>query len=634
VKKKPLNKEPLKKNKQSHYKQQDTSLIRNRYFDLLGLTIILLLGTIIYANSFKCSFHFDDNIHIVGNPAIKNLQDAKVWWNYSDRPVSIFTFALNYHFHQLDVFYYHIANLLIHLINACLIWWLTLLIFSSPVLRDQLVSKHKKVLAFFTALLFVSHPLATQSVTYIIQRQNSLAAMFYILSLALYVKGRLTAMQNKNKYILFAGSLISSVLAVLSKENAFTLPLAIVLFEIFFLQTKKQSIRLKDYRFILLTASLLCFIISLFFKFPLSIFGPIPPAQGNTYTITSLNYLFTQFSVIVKYIQLLILPINQNLDYDFPISDNFFELRTLFSFLLLFGLIILAVFLFKKHRIFSFGICWFFLTLSIESGIIPINDVIFEHRTYLPSYGFFLMCSTGIYAWLQKKNKFLAVSVLVLIIGANSFLTYERNNVWKDELTLWANVVSKSPNKARPYCNRGIAYDGLGHQDKALADYSKAIEIDPAYSDAYSNRGIIYGTRGQYNKAIADFTKAIEFAPDDSFSIWNRGITYSILQQWDKAITDYTRSIEINPYTYDPYFKRGESYDKLRQWQKAIADYSMAIEINPAHDKAYNNRGLVFANLKQWDKAIADYSKAIGINPGYSEAYNNRELAYRQMNSK
>jgi hypothetical protein len=261
-------KEPLKTGTQKKYplkkgSQPVKQVKKNRYIDWVALAIIILLGIKIYSNSFDCSFHFDDISRIVNNPDIRNLADVKAWWNtYPSRPVGMFTFALNYHFNQLDVRYYHLVNLIIHLINACLTGWLTLLIFSSPAMKDQPIAKDKKQLAFFTALLFVSHPLATQSVTYIVQRLTTLVAMFYLLSIAFYVKARLSDKGNRSKVLLFIGSLVSAVLAMLTKENAFTLPFTIVLIEFFFLRTKKQFSRnFRDYRVILLIAAFIGIII-------------------------------------------------------------------------------------------------------------------------------------------------------------------------------------------------------------------------------------------------------------------------------------------------------------------------------------------------------------------------------------
>ncbi len=621
-----------KRDHPKQYQKPKKQVKRNRYTDLVGLAIIILLGILIYSNSFRCSFHFDDFHNIVENMSIRNLADVKAWGNfYPTRPFGIFTFALNYHFSQLNVWDWHLVNLVIHLINACLVWWLTLLIFSSPALKDHPIIKHKNVLALLTALLFVSHPLATESVTYIVQRLASMVTMFYILALALYLSARLSNKGIKSKSLLFAGSLLSAMLAMLTKENAFTLPFAIMLFEIFFLRTKKLSIYFKDYRVILLMAAFLSIIIIIPLTFLSGIFKPIPPTQGNAYTVTSLNYLFTQFSVIVKYIQLLFLPINQNVDYDFPVSNDFFGTRTILGFLILLSLIILAIFLFKKYRIISFGIFWFFITLSIESSFFPISDVIFEHRTYLPSFGFFLILTSGIYVLLWDKYKYFAISIFVIIIVSNSVLTYERNKVWKDNLTLWNDNIVKSPDKARPIVNRGYAYGNLGEWNKAIVDYSKAIGINPEYSDAYNNRGFAYGKLGQWDKSIADYSKAIGINPKYAIAYYNRGIAYDNLGQLDKAIADYSEVIGIDPNYTLAWYNRGVAYGKLGQGGKAMADYSKAIEIDPKSTVAYSNRGVAYSNLGQWDKAIDEYSMAIGIDPKYFMAYFNRGDAYENL---
>jgi protein O-mannosyl-transferase len=559
-----LKKEASKKGHHKQHQQAKTQPKKKDYTNVIGLAVIILLGIIIYSNCFNCSFHFDDYQNIVNNTKIRNLSDIKAWWNFiPNRPLGVMTFVLNYHFNQLDVRYYHFVNLIIHLFNACLIWWLSLMIFSSPVMKDHPVSKHKKVIALFIALLFVSHPLATQSVTYIVQRFASMVAMFYLLSLALYMKARLTDKNNKAKYLLFAGALVSAIIAMLTKENSFTLPFAVILTEFFFLKTKKLSVNFRDYRIILLIAMILGTIIVIFFKFSFSIFDTILPTQGHTFTITPINYLFTQFTVILKYIQLLFLPINQSLDYDFRISNNFFEIRTLLSFVVLLALFILGIFFYKKQRVISFGIFWFFLTMAIESSIVPSTNVIFEHRTYLPSFGFFLILAWCIFLLPWNKYKYVIVSLLMIIIGANSVLTFQRNKVWKDEISLWNDIVDKNPDLTRALSNRGIAFASTGQFDKALVDFSKVIGIDPNSATAYNNRGMVYGN----------------------------------LRMWDKALADYIRAIEIDPKYATAYNNRGMAYGNLGQLDKALADFSKAIELNPNYTKAINNRELTYKQL-------------------------------------
>jgi len=368
-------------------------------------------------------------------------------------------------------------------------------------------------------------------------------------------------------------------------------------------------------------------------KFSFSIFRPIPPMLGHAYTVTPFNYLFTQFSVIVKYVQLLFLPINQHLDYDFPISNTFFEIRTLLSFLVLLSLVILAIFSFKKYRIISFGIFWFFLTLSIESSFIPLDDLIFEHRTYLPSFGFFLILTSGMYLLHWNKYKYITSSIFVIIVGSYSYLAFERNEIWKDELSLWNDNVTKTPNLSIALMNRGLAYADLGQWEKAIDDYSRVLEIDPTYVETYDNRGVAYCNLNQWEKAIDDFSKAIKIDSNFLRAYYNRGIAYGKIGPMDKSIADYSRLIEIYPKSDKAYANRGVDYFKLGQLDKAIVDYSMAILINPKYTDAYYNRGLAYGKLGNWENAIADYSRVLEIDPNNTLAYSNREDAYKKLGS-
>ncbi|MCG6535030.1 MAG: hypothetical protein L7F78_10120, partial [Syntrophales bacterium LBB04] len=215
-------------------------------FNLFFPVVIMLTGIIIYSNTFDCSFHFDD-YNIIESNVVKESAGIKDWINlFPGRPVGILTFALNYHFHKLHVWGYHFINLTIHLVNALVVWWLTLLTLSTPKMKDEAISRQKSTVAFIVALLFVSHPLATQSVTYIVQRFSSLATMFYLLSLALYVKGRLWQRGRNVSRFFYGVSIVCAVLGMLTKEIVFTLPFAILLYEFCFLKTDAWKIDLKD----------------------------------------------------------------------------------------------------------------------------------------------------------------------------------------------------------------------------------------------------------------------------------------------------------------------------------------------------------------------------------------------------
>jgi len=648
-------KKGIPKNKgtiQDFHKGKTTSVASNTASWLSGFLKmggIVLLGLLIYSNSFDCSFHLDDRNSIMENTSIRDLSDLSSLWEYNPtRFIPYLTLALNYHFHELDVKGYHYVNLVIHILNACLVWWLISLLFSSPNLRNHTLAPNGKNIAFLVALLFLSHPLATQSVTYIVQRLASMAALFYLLSLCLYLKGRLTDTKASIKYLWLAGSVLAGILGLLSKENAYTLPFAMIIAELFFVQSRQPITYLKDYRLWMLLAGMTVLVFAVYSSVSSTytsgissngsaetqgrIFAPIPPSGGTAFTVTPTNYLLTQFRVIVTYLRLLLFPAGQNLDHDVNPSNSLLEPATLAAFILLACLFSLSFVLYNKHRLMSFGIIWFFLTLAVESSIVPIADVIFEHRTYLPSMGFFVVLTTGAYSLLADRYRKVAMMAFAGIIGVYSILTYQRNKTWKDELTLWTDVVSKSPDKARPYLNRGVAYWSQGQWEKAMTDYEKAIALNPKYfSSAYFNMGVAQAKFSAWDKAIDNHTTAIGITPNYTAAYDSRGVAYANKQEWDKAIKDFTTAIEISPGYATAFYNRGSVYSARGQWKEAIADYGKAIELDPNYLDAYCNRSVAFANIKEFNQAIDDCSRSISINPTYVKAWFNRATTYLNM---
>jgi tetratricopeptide (TPR) repeat protein len=546
--------------------------------------------------------------------------------------------VVNYHFNGLNVFGYHVFNLAVHLGTAILVWWLTLLTLSTPAMKDDKITRHAGLIALFTGLVFVSHPVQTEAVTYIWQRASSMAALFYLASLCLYVKSRFAAPNSASRNdtmqkIYYCGSLLTAVLAMFTKENTVTLPLMILFYEISFFKTKRN----------LNWPYLFPFLLTLFI-IPLTIlftkaqqFQAIQRFVHGPGGISSWQYLLTQFRVIVTYIRLVFLPLNLNLDYDFPISKSIFEWPTLFSFLFLAGILFLAKRLYSKYRLVSFSIFWFFLTLSLESSMFPLRNVIFEHRLYLPLAGYSMFLVSGAY-YLRSFTQFtpecfnrgfrMTIGILTIIVILNSILTYQRNKVWKDEITLWSDAVRKSPYKARPVNDLGFAYYKQSNFAQAIADYNKAITLKPDLADAYVGRGLSYADVGNFVQAIADYNKAIKIEPTFGQAYNNRGIFYLHQGKPDRAISDLTRAIDLYPLDAKAYYNRGLSYAKQGNVRQAIADYKKAIEIDNSYADAYYNLGLIYAHQGSFTEAVNDFNKTIEIDPDYADAYNNRGIVY------
>ncbi len=596
------------------------------YIKLFSIIIISCLGFLVYSNAFICSFHFDDYNYIVDNFYIRNIQNLLNIWKFCPcRFTAFLSIAINYHFHQVNVFGYHLFNLAIHLVSAILVWWLTLLTFSTPTMKENKITQHANLIALFVGLVFVSHPVQIQAVTYIWQRAASMAALFYLASLSFYVKSRLLQADEPSAglgrfYYIF--SLITAIVAMFTKENTITLPLVILLYEFIFFEAKK-GLNWRHISPFLFTI----FIIPLTMLLTKSArFQEIHDVTTGPEGISPLHYFLTQFRVMATYIRLVFLPFNQNMDYDYPIFKNIFELPVLTSLFFLITILYSAKRLFSKHRLVSFSIFWFFLTLLPESSFLPLKDVIFEHRLYLPLVGYSMFLVSGVYYLFGKNSIKTMVIVLTMIITFNSILTFQRNKVWKDEITLWDDTVRKSPHKARPYNYRGLAYYNRGGFAQVMFDYNKAIELNPNYTDAYNNRGIFYIHQGNFVRAISNFAQAIEIDPNYAQAYCNRGVSYTKQGNAAKAIPDYNKAIEINPDYVDAYNNRGIFYVHQGNFVQAMSDFAQAIDIDPGYAKAYYNRGLIYAKQGRSTQAISDYNKAIELNPDYLDAYYNRGL--------
>jgi len=478
--------------------------LKSKHLLLIQAAVLCLFTFLIYSNTFHNTFHFDDDPSIAQNYAIRNIANPKAIWDFwPTRFVTYLSFALNYSFHKFNLVGYHLVNLIIHILSGIFLWWLVLLTFQAPQMKNEKISRHKESIAFFSALIFLAHPLQTQGVTYVVQRAVSLAALFYLASLCFYVKFRLA---NKNGLIYFLAFLMFAVLAMFTKEMSITLPFAVLLYEFCFF--KKESTLKRKYLFVLL-AILLVIPLTMFFTQSVN-FGEFRKTSEEAPGISIIQYLMTQFRVIMTYLRLLFVPLNQNLDYDYSISKTFFSIPVLLSLAVLVSILIFGFKLFKKYRLLSFAIFLFFLLLVPESSIIPIKDVIFEHRLYLPMAGFSIFFTAGIYYLFEDRKKELVIPLLSIIVVFCGLLTFSRNYIWNDEFSLWNDTIRKSPLKYRPYHNRALAYQNISGYVVAIEDYNKAIELKPDFAEGYINRGVSYRNLGKYDQAISDFSQAIK----------------------------------------------------------------------------------------------------------------------------
>lgn len=610
-------------------------MLKDSLRNFIPALLIVVMGFGIYANSLHGEFQFDDLEYIAGNPAIRDVSDIRALYNSRPVPtriVPLFTFALNYHFHQLNVFGYHVVNVSIHLVNAWLVYWLMQLILSLSKFKEGWEGSRKFYFSLMVSLLFLTHPIQTQAVAYVTQRFTSLAVLFYLLCLCLYLCGRRHPLNSPKSTLIICLSFLSGLTAMFCKQIAMTLPIMIIFYELFFTEKNSGVGNLKQtWRFVMVCLLLLLVIPGFYlFKIGEILSNRLVSGSHEGDIITSGTYLLTQLQVIVKYMQLLILPVQLNLDYDFPLVTNLFNYKTFGCLAMIAALLMAGHRCYRRFPMISLGIGWFFITLLVESSIIPIKHVIFEHRLYLPSIGFFIIV---VYLFCEyiKREKVL-ISVIVVAVAVCSFLTVQRNNVWRTPIALWEDVIKKSPQKPRGYLNLGKAYLDSHDYRLAMTYLNKSIHLKPNNYDAFNFRGLLLYQQGLHSMAIDDFTRAMTINPAQSAALVNRANVYRKTGQYDLALSDVNNAIKMNPNDYRIYVNRGNIYAKMKEYDQALEDFKKVIKLQPYYLEVYKNIGNVYEFQGKYDLALAEYNKVLEYAPDDIDIHIFKGTIYSRQN--
>jgi len=587
--------------------------------------ILAVTGFVIYSNTIHAVFNFDDMSSILTQPRITSLStftDLGYWLNINNRPFAELTFALNYRFGQLDSHGYHIVNIIIHIFNGWLVLLLVLKLLSFSNFIDGRLTGHKRVIALFIALIFLVHPIQTEAVSYVVQRMRSLSVLFYISGIYLYILGRLAYLQKHQpvkSILLLVAAFSSGMIGVLTKQSAITFPAAFILVELFFIRDANGKL---CRRYLIIFSSVVVLT-----ALAIITLGYLP---AETVTISRKDYLLTQFRVIVKYIQLSFLPVHQNLDYDFSISTSLWNFSVLGSLAIILALLVVSGLLYRKKRMISFGIILFFLTMAVTSSIIPIRDVIFEHRLYLPILGYSIVVVYTLAFWLIEKHRRLLWVILTVITLAYAGATYLRNNVWKSEYALWHDVVKKSPAKPRPWSNLGFVMLDMDSLDHAIDYFEQSIKIYPDYPIALNNLGHAWTRKGEPEKALPYFIRAVEKLPTYVNALNNLGSTLIDLDRPTEAIPYLQRAINADPGYSRTYFLMSIVYINIKDYVTAIEYLKKYLKDNPKDMDALNNLGKCYFALGKYQEAIKIYLQALRIKADNFIVLNNLGNAYNK----
>jgi len=600
---------------------------------LLGLIII---G--IYHNSLNAPFIYDDKPKIVENPDIKKLSNikTKLIYPYSkhksfkrndpSRPLTYLTFTLNYHFGKLNPFGYHLFNILLHIFNSILIFLLTkrILFYTYKESSD--------LLPIFVALLFAVHPINTNVVTYTFARSDALAVLFYLLSLLFFIK---TFEGSKKAYIL---SVFFCVLSFSSKPIAVTLPAMLLIFDYIFLsQYEIRRVMEKKYYHLAFWVILIGYLLFRYFYL-----GGIGDVESDApLKVPRYPYLLTQTYVLVQYIKSLIIPTGLCIMHWVKLAKTIFEFKVLYSIFFIAGIFLITWKVYKKKtnwsKIVLFCVLWFFITLSPTSSFFPTTAYMDDKRLYLSGLGFYLAIGFAYFSFYckattySKKSKQILLSIMAIYISLLGVATYKRNQLYRNPVLVWQDVIARYPNSSKAYNNLGLLYKNQKKYDEAIREYQRTLNINPNYAEAHTNLGVLYHEQKRYDEAIQEYQKALSVDPNDAEAYNNLGVSYHVQKRYDKAIQSYQDALATNPDYADAYNNLGVLYYEQKRYGEAIQEYQKALDINPDYAKAHNNLGVAYKELKRYDEAIEQYQKALSINPNYAGPHNNLAILYKGL---
>ena len=620
----------------------------------LGCIFVLSLVIIIaYFNSLKNSFQFDDvnfrqriwvsnidefnkRVKIFSfksdpnqdqsfSPYAQNLY--KIFYkNISTRPIVLFSYALNNTLNKNSTFGFHLANMIFHILNTILVFFIIKLAFQ----MSGESRRNKTSFAFISSFIFAIHPVFTEAVTYLSARSSELFTFFYLLGVWYF----LLLFQAKNR-----GKIYSSIRIILiilcfylslnSKIAAATLPVILILLFIFLICPRKYPKIYQKLTSLPFLAIYFFLLISILFFVTI-----IPQLDGGKDTYGYFGYFFIQVKVITfYYLKVLLWPINLNLDITYPFTTIQEDPKIAIAAFI--ELIIFISISLKGGKWAKVCLGWFIFTLAPTSSILPVNDLAVEHRLYLPA-------TIGICPFFaltfQKAPKKIRYVYIIFLLVSFTALTAQRNKIWLNEFSLWKDAVKKSPYSSRPYANLGKAYYDKGEIDLALKYFKKSNELSDLNVTTHYNLGNVYMDKGQLDLSEEEYNLAIIINPDYYAAYFGLGSIQSQTGRLDEAEKNYLTAINIRSTRIaqgEQYpiarINLGEVYGKMGRFKEAIKQSKIALKSIPNSFKAYYNIGTANMKLGNLEKAKKAFLACLKIQPKFKNALFNLAFVYQKL---
>ena len=576
---------------------------------------ILLFSFLVYFNALYNGFVYDDEFQVVQNHWIRDIKfipeifSQSVWQfqgmegantNYY-RPLMHLIYMLNYFLFGLRPWGFHLVNVLFHASVSVLVFIIAARILSGLHLPS---SRSYLSLSFMAAVLFATHPIHTEAVTWVAGLPDLSYTFFCLLSFYLYITYR-----EVSKTGLFF-SAASFFLATLCKETALTLPLILIAYDYVFRMPSDRPVeRLKGYAPFFVAGGV-------YFVLRLHALGGFAP-QKQHMELSTYQYVINVFPLFAQYLWKTLMPVNLNAYYVLHPVSSIFDMKCIVGLIVTIGFIALTYINLKKSKTAFFNLL-FVMPLLPVLYIPALGESAFAERyLYLPSVGFVVLLVMFI-AWMETKIPKSAIGmpiIFIAITGVYTFGTIDRNTVWRDNYSLFSDTVRKSPDGAKPHNNLGYVLEGRGQIDEAIEQYQIALRLNPDSAEASNNLGSAFDKKGWVDRAMEQYQTTLRMHPNFSRSRISLGYVLEEKGMLEAAIEQYQIVLQLNPGSVDAHYSLGNAFFKKGWIDRAIEQYQTALKLNPDYADVHFNLGIAFEDKGLIDEAIEQYQIALALNP-------------------
>jgi tetratricopeptide (TPR) repeat protein len=582
--------------------------------------VLALLCAAAYHNTFHVPFIFDDLPSIVENPAIRRLWPlsgviASDLTMLVGRPLISLSLAVNYAFGGYNVTGYHLFNLIVHFLNALLVFGIVRRALGGPPVAEDDPGRVLWV-AYAVTVLWILHPLVTESVTYVFQRTELLMALFLLLTLYCFIRG----IESPHKIVWFGAAIIACTLGMGAKETMLVTPLLVLTYDYTFVSHSwRAALRERQGLYAGLVASWVVLA-------SLLLTTNLKEKSGLTVgTLSPWDYFEMQWTVVTHYLRLALWPRGLVLDYfDWPQETPI--LKLLLPLGVLVALFTASLWGICRRRWWGFWGAWFFLLLAPTSSFLPLpTEPAAERRMYLPLVAVAAVVLGGgdrlcrnlwiRFGWTERTRVWLGITVVTGLTLALGLATIQRNAQYHSAESIWADVVAKRPGSLRGHANLGLALLNDGQAKASIPRFMEALHLDPDQPIVRSDLANALAMSGATNQAIAELQETLHHAPDYAPAHTTLADIFASLGNQQAALEQYTAALTINPDENAAHFNLAQLLSRMGRREEAITQYKEAVRLDPRNATAHYNLANLLAESGQEGEAITHYTAAARFDP-------------------